>query len=181
MRVSKKSIKLSLPPNFGKNGLFDQLPYLAHLRNPVIVDVIKIGIMDNLSLQKYLLVTGLLKDSIQGSLDINMIRTLLPTLVGGMIITYSLDMIVSSDRKLIYAVVRTQLDTKFASAMRKPNPIDAVFKGKVKFDTEKPIIGTLLTQMEAGKLDQEKQIKKYLQTAPFVNQNCRAIKRIEKF
>ena len=116
--------------------------------------------MDNLSLQKYLLVTGLLKDSIQDSLDINMIRTLLPTLEGGMIITYSLDMIVSSDRKLIYSVVRTQLDTKYASVMRKLNPIDAVFKGKVKFDTKKPIIGTLLTQMEAGKLDQEKQIKK---------------------
>ena len=48
--------------------------------------------------------------------------------------------------------------------MRKPNLIDAVFKDKAKFDIQNPIIGTLLTQIEAGKLNQEK-IKKQLETA----------------
>ena len=64
-----KLIKLSLPPNYRKEVLFDQPPYLGHLENPAIKDVIKDGVVDNLSFQKYLSATGLLKDSIQDSLD----------------------------------------------------------------------------------------------------------------
>ena len=104
-KSKEKSIKLNLPPNFRKDVLFDQLPYLAHLENPAIVDIVKNGAADYLSLQKYLLATGLLKDSIQDSLD----------------------MIVSRDGKLSDAAVRRHLDMKFPSVMRKPNPIDAVF------------------------------------------------------
>ena len=44
--------------------------------------------------------------------------------------------------------------------MTKPNPIDAVFKDKANFDTQNPIIDMPLTQIKAGKLNQEKQIKK---------------------
>ena len=101
-----KRIKLNL--NFRKHVLFDQLPYLAHLENPAIVDVVKNGIVENLSLEKYLLATGLLKDSIQDSLN----------------------MIVPTNGKLSNAAVRRQLDMKFPSVMRKPYPIDAVFKDK---------------------------------------------------
>ena len=74
-------------------------------------------------------------------------------------------MIISSDGKLSDAVVKRQLDTKFSYVMRKPNPTDAVFKDKAKFDTQNTITGTLLTQIEAAKLNQEKQIKKQLETA----------------
>ena len=88
-------------------------------------------------------------------------------------------MIVSSDGKLSGAAVRRQLD--FPSVMRKPNPTDVVFKDKAKFDTQNPIIGMLLTQIEAGKSNQEKQIKK-TETAPYKGfENCRAIKMIERF
>ena len=75
-------------------------------------------------------------------------------------------MIVSSNGKLSDAVVRRELDTKFPFVMRKPNPINAVFKDKAKFDTQNSIIVTLVTQIEAGKLNQEKQIKKQLKVAP---------------
>ena len=68
-KSKEKSVKLNLLPNFRKDVLFDQLPYLAHLENSAIVDVVKNGIVGDLGLQKYLLVTGLLKDSIQDSLD----------------------------------------------------------------------------------------------------------------
>ena len=74
-------------------------------------------------------------------------------------------MIGSSDGKLYNATVRRELDTKFHSVMRKPNPIDAVFKDKAKFDTQNPTIGMLITRIETGKLNQEKQIEKQLQTA----------------
>ena len=118
--------------------MFDQLPYLAHLENLAIADVVKNGIVDDLSLQKYFLATELLKDSIQNSLD----------------------MIVSDDEKLSHGVLRKQLDMKFPSAMKNSDSIDAVFKDKAKFDTHNPIIGTLLTQIESGKLNNQKQIKK---------------------
>ena len=118
--------------------MFDQLLYLARLENPAIVDVVKSCIGDNLSLQKYILATRLLKDSIQDSLDLT----------------------VSSDGKLSSAAVVRQLDTKFPSVMRKSNPINVVFKDKAKFDTQNLIIGALLTQIESGKLNDEKQSKK---------------------
>ena len=90
-KSKENNIKLILPPNFRKDVLFDQLPYLSHLENLAIVDIVKNGIVDDLSLQKYLLTTGLLKNSIQDSLD----------------------MIISSDEKLSDAAVRRQLNTKF--------------------------------------------------------------------
>ena len=62
-------IKLNLAPNYREDVLFNQLPYLGHLENPAIKDVTKDCIFENLGLQKYLLVSGLLKDSIQASLD----------------------------------------------------------------------------------------------------------------
>ena len=113
------------------NVLFDQLPYLAHLENPATVDILKIGIMDDLSLQKYILATTLLKDSIQDSLNV----------------------IISSDGKVSDETVTRQLDLKFPSVMKKPNPINVAFKDKAKFDARNPITGMLLTQIEAGKLN----------------------------
>ena len=127
-KTKEKSIKLNLPPNFRKDVLFDHLPYLGHLENPATKDVIKDSILDNLAFQKYLLATGILKDSIQDSLD--------------MIVT---------DAKFNNASVRTVLDTKYPSVMKKSNPIDVAFKDKAKFDFQNPIIGTLLTQIESGK------------------------------
>ena len=60
----EKVFNLTCLPNFRKYVLFDYLPYLAHLDNPAILDVMKNGIVDDLILQQYLLVTWLLKDSI---------------------------------------------------------------------------------------------------------------------
>ena len=101
-KSNEKSIKLNLPQNLRKDLLFDQLPYMAHLENPEIFDVVKNGIVDDLSLQEYYFVTGILKDRIQDSLD----------------------RIVSSNGKSSIAAVRRQLDTKFPSVIRKPKPIE---------------------------------------------------------
>ena len=111
-RVKEKKIHLNLPPNYKKHVLFDQLPDSAHLENPTIRDVINNGINDKETLQKYLLATGILESSMQDSLD----------------------MIVSDDGKLSDAAVCRQLDLKIPSVMKKPNPVDYVFKGNAKFD-----------------------------------------------
>ena len=112
--------------------MFDHLPYLGHLENPAIKDVLRDGVIDNIALQNYLLATGLLKDSIQNSLD--------------MIVT---------DGKFNNAGIRRALDTKYPTIMKTPNPIDVVFKDNSKFDTQTPVIviGKLLSQIQTNKND----------------------------
>ena len=87
--------------------LFDHIPYLGHLENPAIKDAVRDGVVDNIALQKYLSATGRLKDSIQNSLD--------------MIVT---------DGKFNNAGIRRALHTKYRTIIKKPNPINVVFKDK---------------------------------------------------
>ena len=54
---------------FKKELLFEKQPYVAHLENPAKNDVVKGGKVDSSALQKFLLVTDLLQDSIQENLD----------------------------------------------------------------------------------------------------------------
>ena len=129
--ISKeKSIKLKLPSNYRNDVLFHHLPYLGHLENPAIKDVVTDSVVDNIALQKYFLVTGVLKDSIQNSLD--------------MIVT---------DGKFNNAGIRKALDTKYPTIMKRPNPIDVLFRDKAKFDTQNPVISKLLSQMQTDKND----------------------------
>ena len=72
-----------------------------------------------------------------------------------------------TDGKLNDASVRRALDTKYGLVMKKSNPIDVVFKDKAKFDTQNPIIGTLLTQIQLGKTN-EKAIENQLKGAPSI-------------
>ena len=81
--------------------MFDRFPSLGHVENPAIKDVVKDDVVENILLRKYLLATGLSKDSIQSSLD--------------MIVT---------DGKFNNAGIRKALDTKYPTIMKKPNPTD---------------------------------------------------------
>ena len=116
--------------------MFDHLPHLGHLENATIKDILRDGVVDNIALQKYLLATGLLKDSIQNSLDM-----------------------------IVNAGIRRALDSKYLTIMKKPNPIDVVFKDKAKFDTENLVTGKLLSQIQTGKNDEAllKQLENALQ------------------
>ena len=134
-KLKKKLIKLNLPPIFRNNVLF----------NLAIKDALKDGIMDNLALQKYLLATGFLKNSIQ----------------------VSLDLIINSG-KFNNGSVRRTFDTKYLSMMKISNPINVVFKDKTKFHTQNSIIGTLLTQIELRKSKNEKAIGNQLKGAPSI-------------
>ena len=62
-------LHFDLPPNYKRDILFKQFPYLSHVKNPTVNKIIKNGIVDDVELQKYLLATGLLQDSIQQGLD----------------------------------------------------------------------------------------------------------------
>ena len=127
----EKHIKLNLPQNYRKD-------VLLQLDNPAIANIVKSGTVDDMSMQKYLMVTSLLKNSIQEGLN----------------------MIVFDDGKLSDAAVKQQLDTKFLSVMCQIIPIDAIFKDRAKFDTQNPIISSLLIQIEISEKQKEKRIEK---------------------
>ena len=65
----KNLLHFNPPPNYKRDILFKQFSYLSHVKNLTLKKIIKYGIVDDVELQKYLLATGLLEDSIQQSLD----------------------------------------------------------------------------------------------------------------
>ena len=128
----ENKLQFNFPPNFRKYILFDKLPYLTHSKNPTLNNIIKNGAVDNLELQRYLLATDLFQDSVQQSL--------------GMIVT---------DGGFNDATVRRELDLKYPSIMKKPNPVDVVFKDQTKFDVQNPKVGSLVAQVQQNKTNEK--------------------------
>ena len=127
-----------LHQNFKKELLFEKQPYVAHLENPAINDVVKGSKVDSLALQKFLLVTDLLQDSIQENLDIIVIA-------GG----------------FNNASIRRALDTKFPSVMKEPNPVEVISKDKSKFDIQNSVVSLLIKQV----VDNKKKKKRDFESA----------------
>ena len=117
--------------------LFNKLPYIVQLNNPVIDDVVRGKKSDDISIQKFLLATDLLQDTIQDNLD--------------MVVT---------DGDFNDASVRRALDTKFPSVMKKPTAINFMFRDKAKFDIQNPVIGTLYGQILTNKQKEKEELKK---------------------
>ena len=66
---NENKINLDLPRNFKKELLFENLPFVAQLNNPAIENVVSGKNTDDISIQKFLLATGPLEDTIQNNLD----------------------------------------------------------------------------------------------------------------
>ena len=130
-----EKINLNLPKNFKKELLFDELPFVAQLNNPAIENVIKGKENDDISIQKFLLATGLLEDTIQNNLD--------------MIVT---------DSDFNNAGIRRVLDQKYPTIMGKLTSTNFMFKDKAKFDIQNPVIGTIYNEILTDKQKEKKQI-----------------------
>ena len=59
------------------------------------------------------------------------------------------------------------LDTKFPSVMKKPNPVEVIFKDKSKFDVQNPVVSLLIMQVVDNK-KKEKKIFRALDQAPSI-------------
>ena len=116
--------------------LFDDLPFVAQLDNPAIENVIKGKTNDDIDIQKFLLATGLLEDTIQNNLD--------------MIVT---------DSDFNNAAVRHALDQKYPTIMGKPTATSFMFRDKAKFDIQNPVIGGIYNEILTNKQKENKQIK----------------------
>ena len=141
---SNEKLYFDLPLNYKKSLLFDKLPYIVQLNNPAIDDVVKGKKNDDLSIQKFLLATDLLEDTIQDNLD--------------MIVT---------DGDFNEAGVRRALDTKFPSVMKKPTATNFMFRDKAKFDIQNPVLGSIYNQLLTKK-QKEKQELDAIGKAPSV-------------
>ena len=158
--ISEKSdpeneLQFNFLPNFRKDILFDKLLYLTESKNPTLNNIIKNDVVGNLELQKYILATDLLQDSVQQSLD--------------MIVT---------DGGFNDAAVRRELDLKYPSILKKPNPVDVVFEDKAKFDVQNLIIGSLVAQVQENKTN-EKAILNQISGTPSTK-NIELAKRFAK-
>ena len=76
-------------------------------------------------------------------------------------IQQSLDMVVT-DGFFNNAAVRRELNQKYPTLMKKSNPVNVIFKDKVHFDIQNPIIGSLAVQVS----NNEKVIFEQLKKAP---------------
>ena len=131
-------LQFNLPLNYRKDLLFDKLPYVAQLNNPAIENVVNRNSADDLAVQKYLLAMDLLQDTIQENLNM-----------------------IVRDGGFNNASIHRVLDTKYPSVMKKPNPIDFMFKDKAKFDVQNPIIRSLYEKIVDNK-KKEKEILRAL-------------------
>ena len=128
---TENDLQFNLPLNYlnyKKNLLFNKLPFVRKLNNPAIEKVVNGNDADDLSVQKFLLATNLLQDSVQESLNMTV-----------------------TDGDFNNASIRRVLDTKYPSVMKKPNPNDFVLKDKAKFDIQIPVIGSLYEQIRKNK------------------------------
>ena len=66
---TENDLQFNLPLNYRKDLLFDKLPFVAQLNNPAIDNVVNGNNADDLAVQKYLLATDLLQDTIQENLN----------------------------------------------------------------------------------------------------------------
>ena len=152
----KQKLLFNLPLNYKKDVLFRKVPYFAEVNNPAINDVVLGKKTDDLSIQKILLGKGVLEDAVLDNLD--------------MIVT---------DRRFNNVGIRTKLDKKYPSIMKKPTASNFLFRNKKQFDLQNPVIGGLYNQLKIRTVDQLKLLK----TAPKIKdlkiQN--ALDRLKKF
>ena len=132
---NSENLNFNLPKKFKKELLFDNLPFVAQLNNPAIDNVIKGKENDAISIQKFLLATELLEDTIQNNLD--------------MIVT---------DGDFNNAGVRRVLDQKYPTIMDKPTATSFIFKDKAKFDIQNPIIGGVYNEILSDKQKEKKEL-----------------------
>ena len=115
-----------------------------HLNNPAIDNVLKDGKVDDLTLQKYLLATDLMQDTIQENLNI-----------------------IVTNGSFNNVFIRIEMDTKYPSVMKKSNPINVVFKDEAKFDVQNPVVGSLIAQVQENK-KKEREYLKQLSKVPSI-------------
>ena len=132
-------IQLNIPKDEKARDLLEHLPYLSNLKDPIFQNKVENLLKNREDLQAYLLATEDLNRTIEDSLQL--------------VVTHG---------KLNDA---TAVSTFPKETTQNDNPLDLVYREQAKFDVQNPIIGSLLKQINRGRLTEEN-IKKALSGAP---------------
>ena len=128
----EKQVKLNLPKNCGVSKYFNKLPYLSNTNDPPFQNSIVDTLNSRANLQKYLLATSDYGRNIQG--NINAVMT---------------------DGKFNDALVRHVLNGKNKGVFDSSTPLSVIFKDSKKFDIQNPIIGNIISQVNATQIGEK--------------------------
>ena len=136
------NIQLNVPKYEKARDLFAALPFLAHLKDPILQNKTEDLLKNREDLQKYLLATEDLNRTIEESLQLAVSH--------GRLNDETAARHVSERGSLTYNYFR-----------KNDNPLDVVYKQQAKFDVQNPVIGSLLKEINRGKVTFEG-VKKHL-------------------
>ena len=109
------------------------MPYLANLKDPILQNTVEDLLKNREDLQKYLLATEDLNNTIEESLQLAVTHGKL------------------NDEAAVRHVSERD-DPTYNYFRKNDNPLDVVYKQQAKFDVQNPVIGTLLKQINKGKV-----------------------------
>ena len=139
-------IQLNVPKNEKAKDLFATLPYLANLKDPVLQNRVENLLKNRKDLQKYMLATEDLNNTIEESLQLAVSHGKL------------------NDETAVRHVSERD-DPKYNYFRKNDHPLDVVYRQQTKFDVHNPIIGSLLKQINKGKAPTYEERKKILDKA----------------
>ena len=140
------TIKLNLPPDEKARDLMEHLSYLAQMQDPIFQNKVEDLIKNREDLQAYLLATEDLDRTLDESLKLAVTHGKL------------------NDASKVRHVSERN-DPKYQFFKQNDNPLDVVYREKAKFDVQNPIIGSLIQQINRGRLT-DKNIDEALKKAP---------------
>ena len=146
LKKNVKQIQLNIPKDERARDLLEHLPYLANLKDPIFQNKVENLLKNRKDLQAYLLATKDLNRTIEDSLQLAVTHGKL------------------NDATAVRHVSERD-DPRYNFFKKNDNPLDLVYREQAKFDVQNPIIGSLLKQINRGRLTEEN-IKKALSGAP---------------
>ena len=133
------TIQLNISPVEKGKDLVKHLPFLAQINDPIFQNRVEDLINNDEDLQSYLFATEDLNRTLNESLQLA---------VGhGKI---------NDAAKVRHEFEKNNADYKFIQ--KNDNPLDVLFKEKAKFDVQNPIIGSLLEEINKGKVTEKGRI-----------------------
>ena len=133
-------IQLNVPSDEKGKDLAKHLPYLAQIEDPIFQNRVEDLINNDEDLQSYLFATEDLNRSLEDSLQLLVSRGK-----------------INDATKVRHEFEKNNADIKFFQ--QNDNPLDVLFKEKAKFDVQNPIIGSLLEEINKGKITEKGRIE----------------------
>ena len=143
------TINLNISPDEKGKDLIKHLPYLAQIEDPILQNKVEDLINESEDLQSYLFATEDLNRTLEESLQLA---------VGhGKINDAS--HVRHKQKRLTETVTFDRNSKDYKYFQENDNPLDVVFREKAKFDAQNPIIGSLLEEINKGKITEDGKIK----------------------